>query len=766
MTQPIKHRKHPTVRSVSAPTLTAAALLTGVGLIGNAAAADQPTTLDQLDVHAVAGYKRDKLASPKFTEALRDTPQTVQIIDADLFNQQGATTLTEALRNSPGVGTFYAGENGSTSTGDNIYMRGFDSSSSLFVDGIRDLGSISRDLFNIEQVEVEKGPAGTDNGRSAPTGAINMVSKQATLQDVVAGTLSAGNDGQKRTTADVNHAFAGLPGSALRLNAVWQDSDVAGRDHVNNQRWGLAPSLAFGLGSDTRYFLDLLYLRQDNRPDGGVPTIGLPGWQPQAGLEALAGHPVDPENFYGTRADHDDVTAKMATFRVEHDFSDTARLTNTTRWGRSEQNYLLTSFMGTSSNIGYTDASDLSSYTLARSLPTFKDQQNTIAVNQLNLRLDFATGAIMHKLSTGLELSREQQKAHDVSRLGAWTLANLYAPDWNSSGLSWRDDGAGSKGRTDTAALYAFDTMHIGERLLLSAGLRVDRYKTSYESNAICNNDSGRRGVACNGSAVGSLVRNTDLESKDTLLNWKLGAVYKANDSVSLYANYALSQQPPGGNNFQLSSGANNANNANNPNMDPQLARTIEIGSKWSLLEDALALNLALFRTNVDNEISQGSDGLYYQTGKKRVQGSELSLVGNLTDNWSLSAGYTRMNSTVVEGDNVAADGSRTLAYTPDQAFTSWTSYRLPFGLTVAGGVRYSGRLHRGTDGAVGTPTFTRSYSVYDAMLSYPVNAHLLLRLNAYNVFDKQYVAAINKSGYRYTPGTPRTFLLSADYRF
>src|SRR3546814_774073 len=99
------------------------------------------------------GYKVDRPSSPKFTQPLRDTPQTIQVIGKELFNEQGATTLTEVLRNSPGVGTFYAGENGNTTSGDSIRMRGFDTSSSIFVDGIRDLGSISRDIFNTERSE-------------------------------------------------------------------------------------------------------------------------------------------------------------------------------------------------------------------------------------------------------------------------------------------------------------------------------------------------------------------------------------------------------------------------------------------------------------------------------------------------------------------------------------------------------------------------------------------------------------------------------------
>ncbi|MDR6093586.1 catecholate siderophore receptor Fiu [Stenotrophomonas sp. SORGH_AS_0321] len=772
---PIKSRKH---ASAFRPLpLATASLAAGLGLaalpsLAFADSNDGARTLDKVDVHATRGYKADKVASPKFTQSLQDTPQTIQVITADLFNQQGATTLTEALRNSPGVGTFFVGENGNTATGDALYMRGFDTSSSLFVDGVRDLGSISRDVFNTEQVEITKGPAGTDNGRSAPTGAINMVSKQATLHDEVSGTASLGSDQQRRATADWNQSLGAT--SALRLNAVWQDSDQPGRDHVNNSRWGIAPSLAFGLGTDTRYVLNLLYVDQDNVPDGGVPTLGLPGWIPQPTLEALAGNPVDPQNFYGTRADHDDVSAKMATFRIEHDFNDAVRLTNTARWGRTEQDYLLTAFMGTGTraangaptgNIRYTDRNDLSTYTIARSLPTLKDQRNTLLTDQLNLRADFATGAIAHNLSTGLEYTREEMDSFGQAVTGgsSWPAANLYAPDWNVGGLTWGHNGADAHGRTTTWSAYLFDTLHLGESLLLTAGVRADHYDTRYASSVVC---GGRAGPACGTNPVGTVLQTPTLEASDTLLNWKLGVLYKAGDTASIYANYALSQQPPGGSNFALSS---SASSLDNPRLDPQEAKTFEVGSKWAFLDDALALNLAIFQTDVENEINTqvlDDAGNPTQTGSKRVKGVELSAVGRVTENWSLSAGYSHLDTEVKEGANVAADGTSNLTYTPDDAFTAWSTYALPFGLTLGGGVRYSSAMHRGTDGAVGTPSFTKSYTVYDAVLSYAVNEALVLRLNAYNVFDKQYVAAINKSGYRYTPGTPRTFLLSADFRF
>ncbi|MEO6078479.1 MAG: catecholate siderophore receptor Fiu [Steroidobacteraceae bacterium] len=777
----IKSRKRPAGRCPRSDPWALGTVLASLSVAEMVHGASSPPAVPQV-MQAVTvseevedGYKVDAVSSPKFTQPLQDTPQTIQIITQELFNQQGATTLTEALRNSAGVGTFFAGENGTTSTGDAVYMRGFDSSNSIFADGIRDLGSISRDVFNIDSVEVQKGPAGTDNGRSAPTGAINTVSKQAFLEDARSVIVSADDAGQKRVTADWNQIHSSLAGSALRLNVMWQDSDVPGRDHINNKRVGFAPSLGFGLDTANRVYLNLYYVKQDNVPDGFVPTIGLPRWVPQTGLTQLAGHPVNSSNFYGTRLDHDDATARMVTLRLDHDFSETLRLTNTVRWGKTVQDYLLSAFTVTggtianpmAGNVKWTNVSDLSTYTLNRSNNTFKDQGNKLLTDQLNLRADFATGSVQHNLSTGLELIREEQVVHTVVGTGSRPAANLYDPNWNDAGtLTWSRSGAGNQGQTDTTAIYLFDTLKFGERFLLTAGLRADHYKTEYTSDAICNNGTGNTAVPCGSQPLGTLVQTANLRGKDTLFNWKLGGVFKPVEPLSLYANYALSQQPPGGANLQLSSAANNANN---PNLEPQKAKTFELGGKWSALANRLSLNLALFETRVTNEINTqllDVNGNPTQTGEKKVKGVELSVVGNLTDQWLVSAGYSHLKTKVVEGANVAQDGTPNLTYTPGDSFTTWTSYRLPFGVTLGGGLRHIGGLHRGADGAAGTPTTTGGYGVFDAVASYETSENFSLRLNAYNVTGKQYVAAINKSGYRYTPGSPRTFLFSADFRF
>ncbi len=777
----IKSRKH---TQVNQPNQTNSCLITGGSLIASlllattahaATTGTAPATEAQVSdaknmtgmkvqANVMADYRKDKLASPKFTQPLLDTTQTVSIISKELIQQQGATTLTEALRNSPGVGTFYVGENGATSTGDAIYMRGFDTSSSIFVDGVRDLGSISRDVFNIEQIEVIKGPASTDYGRTAPTGSINLVSKQPTLRDSVSGSLAYGSGNRKRATADWNQSLGN--GAAFRLNVMGQKSGVPGRDDVQNNRWGLAPTLAFGLGTATRVYLDFLHIKQDNVPDGGVPTIGLPGYsspdptRPQLGLAPR----VDSSNFYGTDADFDHVTSDMFTARIDHDFNSAIALHDTLRWGRTSEDYLLTSFRGAAANLGTPVPTDPASWTITRDLPTFKQQVNRIITNQANLTANFQTGAITHNVSAGIELTREYLDTGGLGVLAgsAWPAANLYAPDPAVRGLIYGDTGIHSHGQTDTQAAYVFDTLKFGPHWQFNAGVRLDHYRTDFSSLVLCG--VYRSSPVCGSLPARSPVPGVNASTSGNLANYKLGILYKPATNGSIYANFAVSAEPPGGTTLALSSAANSADN---PDFSPQKARTVEFGTKWDLLGDQLLLTAALYRTTVSNDVVQDPVDLqYYQIGRKRVQGIELGAVGRLSKNWAVSAGFTTMQTSVANGPNVTADGSSDLAYTPRSAFTTWTTYHLPFDLTIGGGARYSGELKRGTDGAIGTPAYTDAYWVFDAMASYPINQHFSLQLNFYNLFNKSYVAAINKSGYRYTPGSPRSAMLTANLRF
>lgn len=759
----IKSRKHPTRSQVAGTALAAVLLPFGAHAADDAAAAasatataSPATVAPQSTVEVVGKYENafraENASSPKYTERLVDTAQTVQVIKKELFEQQGALTLTEALRNTPGVGAFFLGENGNTTTGDAIFMRGFDTSSSIYVDGVRDIGSISRDVFNLEQIDVLKGPAGTDNGRSAPTGSVNLVTKKANLTDLMTTSITGGSGDQKRITADVNQVLDEGRGIAVRLNVLAQDSGSAARDVVENKRWAVAPSIGFGLNGATRVHLDYLHVDQDNIPDGGVFVIGLPGYtSPDRTKPWVADAPkVDPKNFYGSRSDYDNVKADMATVRIEHDFSPTMKLQNTSRYGKTSQDYLLTAFLTSAANLSTPVQGDPRTWTLARSIRTGKDQENKILTNVTTLTSQFDTGTLSHTLVTGLEVTSERQTTWGVNGLGTLPAANIYNPNPNdapTTPVNVRRTGAYNEGEIDTQSLYLFDTVKLGERWIFNGGVRVDHFRGDYSVVALTNN----------------VLTSTRFKVGDNLVNGKLSALYKPTANSSVYAMVASSKQPPGGN-FTVSG---SANSAQNPIYEPQKTVTTELGGKLDLLKAKLSLSAALFRTEVKNEVEQDpADQQWYQTGEKRVQGVELGATGELAPHWLLSAGYLYMDTSVERGRNVTAAGENSLTYTPKQSFTAWTSYDLPWGLRIGGGARFSDKLARGTDGAIGTPAYTESYWVFDAMVGYKVNKNLDLRLNVYNIGDEKYVASINKSGYRYTPSTPRSASLTANVRF
>ncbi|WP_332862183.1 catecholate siderophore receptor Fiu [Janthinobacterium svalbardensis] len=775
----IKSRKHaPTRFNQHIGAALAVMLLPVAAQAADPAGQSAPASQQTLNEIKVVGskendFKAEKASSPKYTEELVNTPQTIVVIKKELIEQQGALTLTDALRNTPGVGTFFLGENGNTNTGDAVYMRGFDASGSIYVDGVRDVGSISRDVFNIEQIDVLKGPAGTDSGRGSPTGSINLVSKTATMENKFNSLLTVGSGKQKRATADWNRILDSDSGTALRLNLMTQDSGNPARDEVTNKRWAFAPTVTFGIGKPTRITASYLHVDQNNVPDGFVPTIGLPGYsapdvatkdKPVVRTFLNSAARVDPKNFYGSTADHDKVKADMGTLRIDHDFSPTLQLQNTTRYGKTQQDYLLTAFMGSMDNLKTPVATDPSTWTLARSLRTVKDQENTILTNQTVVSAQFDTGVLKHSVVAGAEFTSEKQTNYGYvpASLGTLPDANLYHPNPRDPVTGYQPvrSGAFTEGEVNTQSAYVFDTIKFGDKWIFNGGVRFDHFNTTYDAITL---QTAVKPPAVQPLPVGTPIP-AHITLNDTLANGKISALYKPTPDSSVYALLATSKAPPG-TNFALSTAASSAQN---PNYDPQETTTKEIGTKWDFLKQKLSFSAAVYQTTVKNEVEQDPviSTIYYQTGKKRVQGVEIGMVGEIMPNWLVSAGYTRMNTKVESNKVFTASGANNLTYTPKQAFTSWTSYTLPFGLKIGGGARYVGEMLRGTDGAVGTPARVDAYWVFDAMATYTVNKNLDLQLNAYNLADKTYVAAINKSGFRYTPGQPRSFSLTANIKF
>jgi catecholate siderophore receptor len=704
-----------------------------------------------------------RVASPKFTQALVDTPQTIAVVSKEVLSQQGATTLSQALRNTPGV-TFLLGENGNTATGDSIFMRGFDTQGSIFIDGIRDLGTISRDTFNTEQVEVAKGPAGPDYGRSAASGYVNLVSKVPTNESFALGSASYGSASNGRLTGDVNHRFEGS-GTALRLNVMGQDGEVDGRDFIERQSWAVAPSLALGLEGPTRAYFYLLHTQQDNTPDGGVPTVGLEGFYnpafapggPNAGVDP---DPVDSENYYGLASDFEEIKGTMFTARIEHDFSDTVTLRNTSRYGKLHQFYVLSGVNA----LTVTDP-DPALWTVARTRQS-KFQDNTLLTNQTNLTALVNAGGAEHAFTGGVEFINEEQ--YNPAYVGLGTPippANLYNPNRNDAlpGYAPVRNGVYTRGETTTVGAYLFDTVSFAERWQATAGFRVDSYETDFDSAVLST------AVSHPTLPVGTLVP-VSLQGDDVLFSYKLGLLYKPAANGSVYLSHAISQQPPGGANFSLSTALNNANN---PNLDPTEGENLELGTKWEFRNGALALTGAIYDSKNTNELTPDpvDPTQFIQLGERQVKGIELGIVGKITESWELSAGVSKMDTEIKRG--LANQAGLQITWSPEFTFTSWTTYHAPFGLSVGGGFRYVDSVIRPVSSNAAPPPPNQTnmrvapdYWVLDAMLAYDINEKVTLQFNAYNLTDEFYVATLNNSGARYSPGAPRSALLTVNFEF
>ncbi|HEY0944910.1 MAG TPA: TonB-dependent siderophore receptor [Opitutaceae bacterium] len=736
----------PTVAALSA--LVAAAQGLAPHAHGALAAVNDadPVNLPQVDVES----QREKtlLSSPKFTAPLVDTPQTIAVVPKEIFTQQSAVTLSDVLRNTPGI-TFSAGEGGNVASGDSFYMRGFDTSGSIFVDGVRDTGGYFRDIYNTEQVEIAKGPAGADSGRGGSSGYVNLVTKTPQLASFQNATLSYGSEEQKRATIDVNDAFTSdalsLRGAAVRLNAMWQDGGVAGRDYVENQGWAVAPSLALGLGTPTRVTVAASITKQDNLPDSGLPIVAAPG--------GIAG-PVDQDNYYGlVDEDYEHVTAKSATAKIEHDFAPDVKLVNQTRIAKTDRDAVTTYFQNSSS---YVPATGM---VTPRRIHT--ETENEILANQTHLGAAVTTGNIQHALGAGLELSREEQYAPTWTAVTAGPATNIHAPDVHrpvdpAAHVPTRAPNQPySEAKIETAALYGFDTVKLHEKFSVTGSVRLERYDADYRSLAAATT------AAPNPEPV-------NLKTDDDLFSWKAGAVYKPAPNGSIYAAYGNSLTPPGSG-FTLSE---SVSNQNNPIFDPQESRNYEVGAKWDLLKGRLSTSLALYRSENENVVTQDSTTLeYVQDASQTVEGVEFGISGKIAPEWLVFGGLGYMDTeyTAPASTSGGSNDGAALRFAPKLSGNLWTTYALPFGLTIGGGAQYSDSVVRSTSNTA-APTATAAleapdYWVFNAMAAYSVNKHVTVRLNVNNVFDEEY-HRLNNNGGRYYPGTPRSFILTADLRF
>jgi catecholate siderophore receptor len=698
-----------------------------------------PTRSESVEVTAAL----PTVQSPKYAVPLRDIAQSVALVPRDVIEQQGAVTLSDVMRNVPGI-TLQAGEGGgaSNTAGDMFNMRGFNASNSLFVDGVRDDGLIARDVYNLEQVEVFMGPTGSDVGRGTASGYVNMQSKVPHMGREGSAMVTLGSGDEKRLTADLNLApsaqsDAWARNAALRLNVLVQDSGVPGRDEVTNERKAIAPSLALGIGTPTRLTVAAQFMRQDNLPDYGIP--GAASDEPLAPTTVLTPAPVDQRNYYGSPAyDYDRADQDTYTARFEHDLTGRMTLRNQTRYNRTNREAVISTIQ----NVAAYNA-DTNLVTIARQ---GNERENTIVSNQTSLNGRFSTGTLRHAASAGVEVAREEQFAPTLTGLGTRAPVNIFSPNPSDAvaGYAPARGVASTAGHSTTVAAYAFDSIELTERWQVSGGLRWERYETGFES------------IAANGVS-------TAIDARDSLINGKAGVLFRATAVGNIYASYGTSMTPPGGANFTLSA---QANNVNNPNIDPQKSTNYEIGSKWDIAGGRLSLNGALFHTRNENVIftvdATAIPPIFNQDDEQRVTGVTLGAMGRINDRWDVLANVGYLDSQL-RSQGEANNGNR-LVLTPAASGSVWSTYRLPVGdgLSLGGGVRFTGSSFINAANTIKLPAF----HVVDVLAEYPVNAYLSLRLNVYNLTDERYIRSINNNGGRYNPGTPRSAALTLRVRY
>jgi catecholate siderophore receptor len=678
---------------------------------------DKQTVILEIQAQTESVEVRDEsrvvLSSTKYTEPLLNTPQTINVISKEVIEEQGATTLRDVLKNVPGL-TIAAGEGGNPA-GDNLTLRGFSARNDIFVDGVRDLSPQSRDPFNLEQVEVVKGPGSVYTGRGSTGGSINLLNKTPGLKRTFAGTLDFGTDSTRRATADINTPIG--DSLAFRLNLLAHHSGVAGRDVVEFDRWGVAPSLTLGLGKPTRATISYYKLKQDNISDYGIP------WVPVTNNALVEFRnrpaPVPRNTFYGLRSrDFEKLNSDLVTFKFEHDFNDGLSLRNQLRFSNSSRDSIATPPRFANNN----------STTINREMRSWQTEDK-VWDNQTDFIARFSTGSVEHALVTGIDILRENNIRRTRTAGNMQTTLLNPNPDDVFTGPITLGPIVGDV-TANSQALFLFDTAKLGKKWELNGGLRWDRFDAD--------------GITFTGVPVSRV---------DRMLSVRAGAVFKPLPEGTVYASYGTSLNP---------SLEGLSYNTANTVIDPEKTYTLEAGSKWGFFNGRMLLSGAIFRVEKQNARTPGilpGDPPQVLQGKQRVDGMELSLEGNVTRDWQVLAGYTFLDSQTVDS-NVPAEIGKELINTPPKSFNVWSTYRMRSGLHFGGGARFVDRRFGNT---INT-RFVDAYWTFDAMASYPISKHIDLKLNLFNLTDEFYFDRIG--GGHVVPGPGRAAMLSTSFRF
>ncbi len=646
--------------------------------------------------------KVEEAESPKFTRPLLDTPQTITVISNRTLQQQNLLTLREVLSTVPGI-TFAAGEGG-FGYGDRITLRGYTANNDISVDGVRSGAVMNRnETYNIEQVEVTNGANGVFSGGGSVGGTINLVTKKPLDENQSVINAGIGTDNYYRGTVDINRLVG--DGVAVRLNAVYHENEVPGRQVEYFQRWGVAPAITFGIDGPTS-----VTLQYEHLDDEGMPQYGLRYYPDLGGFI----EPFNTEGYYGF-ANVDTQRAKTNSGQaiIAHEFSDSLRIRNLTRVEDIAQYTVTSQPNGTfclANGLQPTGAactaairtvatpagSPLNTLTIPAGyyLPTggrgnTRYINNRTAYNQLDLSGEFDTGGIEHTAVLGGSILWEKYSQLSGNLLRTAQGFDPYAAPFTGTGatgtpnplynaaaslgfyyplVSIADPSGGAAGPAAAAGalprVYGTNE-YVGPRNFIR-GSRADGKQSSYAvylfdtmkfSDAFELNGGvryekfeGENSSITYSTAPGATLGNvtaagTPFRSEDSLFSYRIGAVFKPSENSSIYAAFGNSETPS-------KASVDGACAANNCNVEPESAKNYEIGAKIDLFGDALQLSAAIFRNERDKyRVASGDPTVPDQVldGHSRVDGIALGAVGNITSEWSISANYTYLDSELIQ---------------------------------------------------------------------------------------------------------------------
>ncbi|ATC24377.1 MULTISPECIES: TonB-dependent siderophore receptor [Caulobacter] len=661
------------------------------------------------------GYKVSKtLSAMKTDTALIDTPQSVSIVSLKQIQDQAAGGIGDAIRYLPGV--FSAQGEGNRET---LVFRGNASTGDFFVDGVRDDIQTYRDLYNIERLEIFRGPNAMIFGRGGVGGVVNRVTKMADWQRVREVQLEAGSFNHKRVQFNLGDGVDDK--LALRLAGVYQNSDSY-RDGVSLERWGFNPTAALRLTPDTLVQLGYEHFEDDRIADRGVPARYLP---------AGATRPVTPlrtprDVFFGDPAASPTWTNTDAlTLFVAHQISERVSIRNRTRYADYDKFY---------QNV-FTGAVNAAETAVPISAYNNRTQRKNL-INQTDLNADLMLGGVTHKLLVGAEFGRQETSNLRLEGRfagGATTVTvPVTAPTINQP-ISWVAiaSSGDNAGVTKLAAVYAQDQIALGEKVELVLGLRYERFNTKV---------TDRRTV---GFPVG---QQRDFDVTDTLWSPRVGVIYKPAANASLYASFSKTYLPRGGE--QLTSLS-----ISNQNLDPEQFKNYELGAKWDVLP-GLNLAAAVFQLDRSNVLAlsdpNNAASPTVPIGRQRTKGVELSATGQISDRVSLVGAYTYSDGTFRDNVSGTVKAGNQLANMPKTSASLWSRFEATDRLGLAAGVVYQGRRFASSDNLVVMPSYTR----VDAAAYFKINDKLKAQVNAENLLGARYYP-FAQSNSNLTPGSP-----------